>query len=129
MPRTQRKSRILDKGQLRIMKLKAIDPYLSFGNNRSVPDLQEQIEKLTAKLNEYNDTIAALDLAKQEIDQMERDMGDLLDQLLQGVSAKYGNNSREYEMAGGTRKSDRVRKSAETRTKNSTKKLALAANN
>ena len=28
---------------------------------------------------------------------------------MNGVSAKYGNDSREYEMAGGTRKSDRIR--------------------
>ena len=28
---------------------------------------------------------------------------------MNGVSARYGNDSREYEMAGGTRKSDRIR--------------------
>jgi hypothetical protein len=117
MPRAQRTSRILDKGQLRILKLKAIDPYMSFGNDRSLSVLATQIEDLHTKLNEYNSTIASLDLAKQEIDQMEKKLGDLLDQMLNGVSAKYGNDSREYEMAGGTRKSDRVRKSAQSRSK------------
>ncbi|MER3433301.1 MAG: hypothetical protein C4288_07700 [Leptolyngbya sp. ERB_1_1] len=124
MPRAQRTSRMLDKGQLRILRLKAIDPYMSFGENRNLSTLTAQIEQLQTKLNEYNSTIASLDDAKQKIDQMERNMGDLLDQLLNGVSAKYGNDSREYEMAGGTRKSDRVRKSAESRTRNSAKKLA-----
>ncbi|MEP0981419.1 hypothetical protein NC980_12690 [Leptolyngbya sp. AS-A5] len=122
-------SRILEKGQLRLLRLKAIDPYLTLGTDRSVPALEAQIEKLNAKLNEYNTTIAALDTAKQEIDQMEREMGDLLDQLLQGVAVKYGNDSREYEMAGGTRKSDRVRKSAVSRTKNSARRFTLAAKN
>ena len=124
MPRAQRTSRILDKGQLRILKLKAIDPQLNFGNDRNLSTLATQIDQLNAKLNDYNDTIATLDTAKQKIDQLEHDMGDLLDQLLNGVSGKYGNDSREYEMAGGTRKSDRIRKSAQTRTKNSGVKLA-----
>jgi hypothetical protein len=129
MPRAQRTSRILDKGQLRILKLKAIDPYMSFGNDRNLSTLSTQIEELHTKLNEYNTTIAALDVAKQELDQMERSMGDLLDQLLNGVSAKYGNDSREYEMAGGTRKSDRVRKSAQTRRRSGATKKTIAANN
>lgn len=128
MPRLHRISRMLDKGQLRILKLKTIDPYMSFGNDRNLSTLAQQIEQLQDKLNEYNTTLAALDVAKQEIEQMEKNMGNLLDQLLQGVAAKYGNDSREYEMAGGTRKSDRIRKSAATRTKNSASKLAQAAN-
>lgn len=129
MPRAQRTSRILEKGQLRLLKLKAIDPYLSFGNDRSLSTLEAQIETLHTKLNDYNNTIASLDLAKQEIDQMERDMGDLLDHLLNGVSTRYGNDSREYEMAGGTRKSDRIRRSAQSRTRRSPARLAMAENN
>ncbi|MER3433216.1 MAG: hypothetical protein C4288_07265 [Leptolyngbya sp. ERB_1_1] len=128
MPRAQRTSRILEKGQLRLMRLKSIDPYMSFGSDRSLSTLAAQIEQLHTKLNGYNSTIAALDETKLEIDQMEKKMGDLLDQLLNGVSAQYGNDSHEYEMAGGTRKSDRVRKSAQTRSKSNAKKM-VAANN
>ena len=105
MSRAQRTSRILDKGQLRILKLKAIDPAMDFGSDRNVDVLEEQIEQLQTKLNDYNTALAKIDTAKLEIDALERRMGDLLDQLLNGVCAKYGNDSREYEMAGGTRKS------------------------
>lgn len=130
MPRLQRTSRILEKGQLRILKLKAIDPYFSVSSDRSVVTLEQQIDELNTKLNEYNSTLAALDSAKQEIEQLEKNMGNLLDQLLQGVATKYGNDSREYEMAGGTRKSQRIRKSAQTRTRTNTlKKLLNAENN
>ena len=118
MPRLQRTSRILDKGQLRILKLKAVDPQMDFGSDRNLETLSKQIEQLNTTLNDYNTTIAQLDATKLEIDEMERRMGDLLDQLMNGVSAQYGNDSREYEMAGGTRKSDRVRRSVETRAKN-----------
>ena len=127
MPRLQRTSRILDKGQLRIFKLRAVDSKMDFGSDRSLATLSQQIEQLQTKLNEYNTTIAKLDATKLEIDAMERRMGDLLDQLMNGVSAQYGNDSREYEMAGGTRKSDRVRRSAETRVKNNGVKPPIKA--
>ncbi len=125
MPRLQRTSRILDKGQLRIFKLRAVDSKMDFGSDRDLATLSKQIEQLHTKLNNYNTTIAKLDATKLEIDEMERRMGDLLDQLMNGVSAQYGNDSREYEMAGGTRKSDRVRRSAETRVKNNGVKLPI----
>jgi len=127
MPRLQRTSRILDKGQLRIFKLRAVDSKMDFGSDRNLETLSQQIEQLQTKLNNYNTTIAKLDATKLEIDEMERRMGDLLDQLMNGVSAQYGNDSREYEMAGGTRKSDRVRRSAETRVKNNGVKPPIKA--
>jgi hypothetical protein len=55
---------------------------------------------------------------------METTLGDLIDQMLNGIIVKYGNHSREYEMAGGTRKSDRLRRSAESRAKNPLPKSA-----
>ena len=127
MPPLQRTSRILDKGQLRIFKLRAVDSKMDFGSDRNLATLSQQIEQLQTKLNDYNTTIAKLDATKLEIDEMERRMGDLLDQLMNGVSAQYGNDSREYEMAGGTRKSDRVRRSAETRVKNNGVKPPIKA--
>ncbi len=127
MPRLQRTSRILDKGQLRIFKLRAVDSKMDFGSDRNLAILSQQIEQLQTKLNDYNTTIAKLDATKLEIDEMEKRMGDLLDQLMNGVSAQYGNDSREYEMAGGTRKSDRIRRSAETRVKNNEVKPPIKA--
>ncbi|MBW4442951.1 MAG: hypothetical protein KME10_17270 [Plectolyngbya sp. WJT66-NPBG17] len=129
MARPQRTSRTLEKAQLRAMKLRAIDAEMDFGLNRNMNTLSTRIEKLQSKLNNYNNLVELLDASKLEIDDLERELGDLIDQMLNGVCARYGNDSREYEMAGGTRKSDRIRKSAESRTKNNAKKLAQAANN
>ncbi|BAU12280.1 hypothetical protein LEP3755_28090 [Leptolyngbya sp. NIES-3755] len=111
------------------MKFRAIDTNMDFGLDRNMTTLTIRIEKLQAKLNNYNTLIELLDASKSEIDNLERELGDLIDQMLNGVCVKYGNDSREYEMAGGTRKSDRIRKSAETRIRNSVKKLAQAGNN
>ncbi|NEU73271.1 hypothetical protein PI95_012020 [Hassallia byssoidea VB512170] len=41
------------------------------------------------------------------------------DKLVRGVAFKYGRNSSEYEIAGGVRESDRIRKSRLTRLKSS----------
>ncbi len=115
MPRKKRQSRVLEKGQLRALKIKAIDPDMNFGNHRSLAILIEQVETLQNRLNEYNTAIAMIDDAKLEIDNMEKVLADLLDQLLAAIAVKYGNDSREYQMAGGTTKSERIRKSSETR--------------
>ncbi|MBW4542021.1 MAG: hypothetical protein KME43_23190 [Myxacorys chilensis ATA2-1-KO14] len=123
MPRSHRTSRILDKGQLRVLKLKAIDPSMDFGSDRTLENLTQQIERLQTTLNDYNTELAKIDAVKLQIDGMEKQLGDLLDQMLNSVRVKYGHDSREYEMAGGTRKSDRIRKSAEGRAKNSARKL------
>ena len=110
------------------MKLKTVDPKIDLGNDRNLASLSKQIEQLHTKLTDYNTTLSKLDATKLEIDEMERCMGDLLDQLMNGVSAKYGNDSREYEMAGGTRKSDRIRKAAESRARGTARKLVNAGN-
>ncbi|WP_392535226.1 hypothetical protein [Nostoc sp. C117] len=36
----------------------------------------------------------------------EQDLADYSEKILRGIAYKYGNNSHEYQMAGGTRKSD-----------------------
>jgi hypothetical protein len=36
----------------------------------------------------------------------EQDLADYSEKILSGIAYKFGNNSHEYQMAGGTRKSD-----------------------
>ncbi|MGG6267655.1 hypothetical protein ACQ4M3_11645 [Leptolyngbya sp. AN03gr2] len=123
MARAQRTSRVLDKGQIQLLKFRSVDPRMDFGNDRNLEVLSQQITELNASLIDYNNTIAELNAAKLRIDEMEKTMGNLLDQLMNGVCGKYGNDSREYEMAGGIRKSDRVRKSSQGRAKSNLAKL------
>ncbi|AUB35926.1 ATPase involved in DNA repair [Nostoc flagelliforme CCNUN1] len=44
--------------------------------------------------------------------------------MLLGVAFKYGKDSHEYQMAGGVRKSDRIRKSTATRLRTTPEKPA-----
>lgn len=117
MARAQRTSRVLDKGQVQLLKFRSIDPKMDFGNDRSLASLAKQIEQLNAELIDYNNALAQVDAKKLKLDSLEKTMGNLIDQLMTSVCGKYGNDSREYEMAGGVRKSDRVRKSIQARSK------------
>ncbi|MEH2391432.1 MAG: hypothetical protein V7K21_07025 [Nostoc sp.] len=51
-------------------------------------------------------------------------MSNLTDKLVRGVAFKYGKNSSEYELAGGIRDSEHVRKSRLTRLKARAKEVS-----
>ncbi|MBW4583529.1 MAG: hypothetical protein KME42_28540 [Tildeniella nuda ZEHNDER 1965/U140] len=117
MSRKKRTSRMLESVELRSAGLKAVDPMMNFGDVRTLANLTAQMEQLRAKLDAYNTALAIIDSSKTEIDALEKTLGDLADQMLIGVAFKYGKNSREYEMAGGVRKSERIRRSTVSRLK------------
>ena len=45
------------------------------------------------------------------VEKMEKELGDLAQRIFAAVGAQFGFDSNEYEMAGGTRKSERSKKS------------------
>ena len=117
MTRPKRTSRMLEKAELRSASLKAVDPTMNFGDARTMTNLTTQIEQLRTKLNAYNTALAIIDSSRTEIQDLEKSLGNLSDQMLIGVAFKYGKDSREYEMAGGVRKSERIRRSTVSRLK------------
>ncbi len=50
-----------------------------------------------------------IDSSKTEMEELDKILNDLTEKMLIGVAFKYGKDSREYQMAGGVRKSDRIR--------------------
>ncbi|PMB49829.1 hypothetical protein CEN39_20180 [Fischerella thermalis CCMEE 5201] len=117
MPRQRRKSRILEKAQLRFCGLRAIDSNMDFGDTRNLQSMTQLMEQLRTKINAYNTALAMIDSSRTEIQELEKTLGELMDKMLIGVAFKYGKDSYEYEMAGGVRKSERVRKSTASRLK------------
>ncbi|MBL1177188.1 MAG: hypothetical protein FWK01_19215 [Pantanalinema sp. GBBB05] len=117
MPRKKRTSRTLEKSELRASAYRAVDPRMDFGDTRTLINLTDQIEQLRTRLNDYNTALAVIDSSKSEIDELEKNLNDLTDKMLLGVAFKYGKDSREYEMAGGVRKSERIRRSSVSRLK------------
>jgi HAMP domain-containing protein len=120
MARKKRTSRVLEKAELRSAGLKAINPALDFGDTRNVNNLTQIMERLRTKIDAYNTALAIIDSSQGEIEELEKTLGDLCEKMLIGVAFQYGKDSREYEMAGGMRKSDRIRKSTASRLKTST---------
>lgn len=117
MTRLKSTSRILKKAELRISGLKAIDPNIDFGDTRNLQNMTQIIELLRTKIDAYNTALAVIDSSKTEITELEKNLGELSEKMLIGVAFKYGKDSREYEMAGGVRKSERVRRSLLSRLK------------
>ncbi|MGH1396962.1 MAG: hypothetical protein ACRAVC_23445 [Trichormus sp.] len=117
MPRKKSNSPILEKAELRSSGLKAIDPNMDFGESRNLKNMTQLIDKLRDKIDAYNTAIAVITSSKTEIKELEKTLGELCEKMLIGVAFKYGNNSREYEMAGGVRKSDRIHRSRVSRIK------------
>ncbi|MBD2354892.1 hypothetical protein H6G41_09695 [Tolypothrix sp. FACHB-123] len=122
MMRPKQSSPILKKAQLRASGLKAIDPNIDFGNANSLQNMQQKIEELRNKLSAHNTALAVINAAKTEIVELEKTLSDLCETMLMGVAVKYGKDSQEYVMAGGVRKSDRIRKGTNTRLKTVTEK-------
>ncbi|MBW4611389.1 MAG: hypothetical protein KME22_30410 [Hassallia sp. WJT32-NPBG1] len=119
MPRQKRTSRVIEKAEFRAAGLKAIDSSMDFGDNCDLQNLTQSIEQLRTMIDSYNAALAVIDSSKTKIDEMEKSLSNLSDKLVRGVAFKYGRNSSEYEIAGGVRESDRVRKSRLTRLKSS----------
>ena len=117
MSRKKRTSRVLEKAELRTAGLKAIEPNIDFGDTRNIKNMVELIQELRSKIDAYNTALAVIDSSKTEIEQLEKRLGDLSEKMLIGVAFKYGNDSREYEMAGGVRKSESIRRSTTSRLK------------
>ena len=105
----KRTSKVIEQAQIRSDGLGTIDINLDLGNNLTLPNYNTVIHQTEAALDAYNKALAAADAAANVLQKAEEDLNDLSERMLVGVAAKYGKDSYEYEMAGGTRKSDRKR--------------------
>ncbi|MEH2289684.1 hypothetical protein [Nostoc sp.] len=124
MSRRKRSSRIIEKAEFRVAGLKAIDPNINFDDTYNMQNLSQLIDNFHNMLDDYNAAIAMLDSSIKKLDEMEKNLSQVSDKMLMGVGFKYGKNSNEYELAGGVRDSERIRKSRLTRLKSNTDKTS-----
>lgn len=111
----QRKSsKVITDAQERSADLRAIDPELDLGNDLTVAAYDTKIAEVQTALDAYNGLLAQADAAGNDFRSLEKELRDLSSRMLSGVKVKYGRDSNEYEMAGGTRLSDRKRKSQQS---------------
>ena len=109
MARQRRTSSVGETTRQRLAGLKQIDPAPDFGGNLNVAGGETLITDLTGEMDSYNQNTAALDEQQNVVDAKEDAANDWNKRMLAAVGAKYGTDSSEYEMVGGTRASERKR--------------------
>lgn len=117
---------MLEKTEQKLIGFKSINSSLDFGDSISVNHLTELTGELRNEIDEYNMMLTALDTAKGKIETLEKNIRETSERLVNGVASRYGKNSREYEMTGGVRKSERIRKASITRIKSTAESKAAS---
>ena len=106
MARRKRTSGALVMARQRLAGLKKIaSPNL--GPNTTVAAYEGVISDTVALEDSHNQLAAQMDDSSNRFDDQEALMGDWNRRVLSAVEAQYGPDSSEYEMCGGTRKSER----------------------
>ncbi|MEH2360055.1 hypothetical protein [Nostoc sp.] len=114
MVQRKRNSTALTKAERRIEGLQTINPELDFGNGLSIVTYNTIVYELREKLAAYNQARTMVDKTQNTLLDAERALNSYSEHMLLSVASRYGKNSDEYGMAGGTRKSDYRRKARST---------------
>jgi hypothetical protein len=102
-----RESAPIAKAQLRVDGLAAIDPALDLGETVSVAEGNTKVKAATKTLSDYNKALKTADDLLNQLKAQEKELGTWSARALNGVKFKFGDDSSQYEMAGGVRKSER----------------------
>jgi uncharacterized protein YukE len=107
--RQRRGSQVLEDAQQRMIDLKTIGSKLEFNPKLTLGNFDAEIEQFRAELEAYNRLLAQLDAARTQLLEREKNLKNMTTDLLTGVASQFGKDSSEYQMAGGTRRSERKR--------------------
>ena len=107
MARKKRKSRAVERALKRSAALAAIDEHLDLGNNLTLGAYNTSIQAQEKAVELYNTMLSGLDAKLTEIKAGDKALGQLSTRMLKAVATKYGENSEEYQKAGGKRTSER----------------------
>jgi hypothetical protein len=109
MARKKRKSPAVERANKRAAALTAIDPALDLGNGLTLASYTASIKAHSDNVDKYNTDLSGLDVELTNIKANEKALDALSARMLKGVSSKFGEDSDQYEKAGGKRTSERVR--------------------
>ncbi|BET69380.1 hypothetical protein ASA1KI_42980 [Opitutales bacterium ASA1] len=108
-------SRVLKQATKRSASIASIDVELDLGNGLTLASFQAAVGETRQKLDAYNTLLARAAEARDGLASAEANLGDLHERMLAGIAARFGRDSVQYVMAGGTRKSEAIRKRVATR--------------
>jgi uncharacterized coiled-coil DUF342 family protein len=117
MARQKRSSTVLKTARERLSGLRAITPPPDFGPTLKLDDYEQDINKVSDKLDEYHRKLAEADALLNEFEALEQELNDKNKRMLAATGAQFGTNSSNYELAGGTRDDERKPPSKKGSTK------------
>ena len=106
MGRLRRTSKVIEQAEARANGLKSKDKDFDLGNGLTAAAYEQKIAATRGKLDTYNQTLATADDLLNEFLAAEKELSELNSRVLAAVKAKYGPDSTEVELAGGTRTSE-----------------------
>lgn len=108
----KRSSQTAEAARQRLSGLKTLQADLDFGNGLNIARFEESIVELEAAVSAYNAKLSEADQLRNQMEAKEEAVQDFFKRMLGGVRVRYGYDSTEYEVAGGTRTSDRKKTTA-----------------
>lgn len=105
----KKRSIVLDKARSRQASLLSVGAKLDFGNGLTTAAFDKTLDDTQKALKVYNTLLSQIDQAYNSFQFLEKSLADMSDRMLTGIATQYGKNSDQYEMAGGTCKSERRR--------------------
>ena len=100
-----------EKAKTRLASIVSIDQSLDLGNDVTADKYEVEVNKFGQALKVYNTALSTLDDLYNECIAQETVLKEWNERVLNGVAFKFGKDSSQYEMAGGTRKSERKKPS------------------
>ena len=110
MARLKRKSLILELFRQRLAGLKAIKSKPDFGPAVTIEAYEAQGKAVIDLLDDYNQSLVALDDKQNLLEAAEKELRTWNMRILAATGAHFGPDSSEYEAVGGTRQSERKRR-------------------
>lgn len=109
MVRRKKTSAILETARQRFAGLKQIDVNIDLGPGMKASEYEADITELSDIEDELNGAYAAIEEIQTRYGAKELSLRDKNRRILSAVEARFGPDSAEYEMCGGTRQSERKR--------------------
>ena len=110
MARLKKGFAVLETARKRLAGLKSLKTPPDFGPTLTIPFYETKANSVNGKLDAYNQSLATSDGLLNEFQTEEAELNELNRRYLAAGEAHFGPDSSEYEMLGGTRKSERKRR-------------------
>lgn len=110
MARAKRKSAVLETTRRRLAGLKSFKSAPNYGPLLTEAILTQKADALEARLGGYNQMLSEADTELNGIEADEDELADYNRRFLSATEGQYGPDSSEYEAMGGTRTSDRKKR-------------------